>query len=431
VDITTDNRPQLIESAEVWMKRRGVPHFLDPRANEHRVLHVAYSFTFAIIFALVAYDKEGLNRDEELAVTVGVVAVIIVGSVVLRRHETDISYRVTRPGRMNLTVAAAIAIASIVDAIFAHDIRLDRALILAAAMIVLLAFAAATPLGSIRILWWACGHPFRELRQNVKVIAGALPLLLLTLAFLLLTTEIWQVATNLNGTELAATLGLFVGLGLMFLVVLAWARVTEAADFEDWEKVREALGRTEVHTKDEIGALDGLLRSMKVPDRKLARVFGSQRDTERRLEELRACEQLRDAEHRQKLGDIHKCCKLTARERWNITLVLVFGQAVQVLAVTLVMAAFFLLFGWLTVDEATLGAWLNPEHKASWEPEDGWWLWTGQHLKVTALLAAFAGLSYAVYAALFKEQRDLFFCELDRKATQRLAVRALHRGLQA
>jgi hypothetical protein len=80
----------------------------------------------------------------------------------------------------------------------------------------------------------------------------------------------------------------------------------------------------------------------------------------------------------------------------------VFGQVVQVLAVSAVMAAFFLLFGWLTVGEDTLKAWQV-------SPVDGWLGLTEQHWKVTAMLAAFAGLSYAVTASLFKDQREFFF----------------------
>jgi hypothetical protein len=328
-----------------------------------------------------------------------------------------------------------------------------------AALACVLAFAAATPIGAVRILWWAAGHPFREARQNVRVLAGALPLLLLTVAFLLLTTELWVAATNLSGAELAATLGLFVALGLMFLLVLARTRIAESERFADWMEVREYLGdrrpegsdavealeellsdcldraasferweevrawldeRTrppqDVVASDEYGALDGLLSSLHVPERWLERMFRRQRKTRRQLA------QLRTNAYWDALGDVDDVERLNRRERWNITIVLVFGQGVQVLSVSLLMGSFFLLFGWLTVDEATLTAW-------GVTPQDGWWLWTGQHFKVAALLAALAGLSYAVYAALLKEQRELFFCELDRKTTQRLAVRALHRAL--
>jgi hypothetical protein len=81
------------------------------------------------------------------------------------------------------------------------------------------------------------------------------------------------------------------------------------------------------------------------------------------------------------------------------------------------------MFGRLAVDRETLADW-------NVTPGDDTWGWSAQHWEVSALLAAFAGLSYAVSVALFKEQRELFLGELDRKVTQRLAVRTLNCGLK-
>jgi hypothetical protein len=449
---------QLIATAEDWLKQRGVPFYLGPRENEHRVIHAIACVAIATGFGALLADGRGLPYLAAAALAGDIVLVTLVVSVVLRRNDPDKAYRVMPPGKMNITTAVALLATWVVDSVVAGDIRLEATLLVAAALACLLAFAAATPLGAVRILWWAAGHPFREVRQNVRVLAGALPLLLLTIAFLLLTTELWVVATHLNSAEFVATLGLFVALGLAFLLVLASTRIADAADFADWDEVREFLGdrrpsqadpidtleilvndcldraasfeqwdevrrwldeRPRAHHDGEpekVGAFDGFLGSVGVPDRWLKVVFRRQRKTRQQLA------QLRDSDYWDSLPDVKDVTKLKPRERANTTIVLVFGQGVQVVAVSLLMAAFFLLLGWLTVDEATLLDW-------GVEAQDGWWLWTGQHLKVAALLAAFAGLSYAVYAALFKEQRELFFCELDRKMTQRLAVRALHRGL--
>jgi hypothetical protein len=135
---------------------------------------------------------------------------------------------------------------------------------------------------------------------------------------------------------------------------------------------------------------------------------------------------LRDETDWDDLGDLEPV-KLGWRERWNITIVMVFAQSIQVLAVTLVMALFLLAFGLLTVDDGTLQAWDVIAENAE-PPKTVLPPWSDLHLKVIALLAAFAGLTFAVYAALFRDQREIFFGEIDRKATQRLAVRALYRG---
>jgi hypothetical protein len=58
------------------------------------------------------------------------------------------------------------------------------------------------------------------------------------------------------------------------------------------------------------------------------------------------------------------------------------------------------------------------------------WYGTREHVHVSVLLAAFAGLSYTVFASIFEDQRKVFFGELDRrKVRQRLAMRPLDRYL--
>ena len=392
----------LIAVAEDWLKRRGVPHFLESGKNEHRVIHALVGIAIAAAAGAMLAEGDGLSRVVAAGIAGGLVAAAVTASVVARRIRKEREgYGVMPPGKINIATAGALLLTWMIDSLAADDINLDETLILAAALVVLLAVAAATPLGAARILGWAVRHPFREARHNVRVLAGALPLLLLTLAFLLLTNELWVASTHLDTPELAATLGLFVVLGIAFLVVLAWARVDVAATFDDWTQVCACLGDGRPDQPD--------------PAKRVSR------------RELAMRHQLHQLQHEtdwRALPDVGDIERMETNERWNITMVLVFGQAVQVLAVSLVMASFFLLFGWLTVDHATLLDWKI-------KPQDGPLLWTDQHLKVAALLASFAGLSYAVYAALFKEQRELFFCELDRKTTQRLAVRAVYRGLKS
>jgi hypothetical protein len=100
--------------------------------------------------------------------------------------------------------------------------------------------AAVTPLGTVRIAVWTVSHPFREAPHNVKVLAGAIPFLLLTLAFLLLTNELWTVATHLSTVEFVGTLSLFALLGFALFLFEA-VRIEKAAEFRDWTAVRRAM----------------------------------------------------------------------------------------------------------------------------------------------------------------------------------------------
>jgi hypothetical protein len=393
---------ELIAVAEDWLKRRGVPHFLESGKNEHRVIHATVGILIAAVSGWALAEGDGLTRGVAAGFAGGLVAAAVAVSVVVRRIKKERKgYGVMPPGKINIATAGALLVTWAIDSADADELDPGETLILGAALVVLLAVAAATPVGAARVFGWAVRHPFREARHNVRVLAGAFPLLLLTVAFLLVSDDLWVASTNLDTPELVATLGLFVALGLAFLVALAWTRVDAAATFDDWTQVCACLGDGRGHQADPL-----------------------KRVSRRELEFRHQLHQLRHQTDWKALPDVADIERMKSSERWNITMVVVFGQGVQVLAVSLLMAGFFLLFGWLTVDHATLQDWKI-------KPQDGPLLWTDQHLKVAALLASFAGLSYAVYATLFREHRELFFYELDRKTTQRLAVRALYRGLKS
>jgi hypothetical protein len=322
---------------------------------------------------------------------------------------------------MNLAVVGAVLAAPLLDAIVAYDVRMESLIVLGGGILILLAIAAATPVGALRIVWWAVGHPVREFNQNLRVLAGALPLLLLTLGVLFMTTEIWVVATNLSIGELLGTVGLFGGLGVSFLLMVTVTRIAEAASFKDWDEVRDCLDehpqigkRNRPRRDDDYGALDQALGKLRTPEAARRSVFRRQRDTHQHLRLLR--------ESKWPKLELEDVPDLEGPERWNIVLVALVGQGFQVLAVSLCLGLFFLAFGLLVVDEPTLEAWQVAPH-------DGWGPWTGQHFTVAALIATFAGLSYAVSATLLSEQRELFLCQLDHKMQQRLAVRALYRQL--
>ena len=415
---------ELIKVAERWLQQRGVPHFLaDTEGFEHRVPHALIGTGFAAVcIAVLAYDHDGEPWGLEVAGAVAVLLLAFAGNVLWRRKEGKTGrFRWPRPGWMNEWIVATIVVAAAYDAVV-EGVDVYVLVAVAVAVAALLAVTAATPIGSLRIAAWALGHPFREMAENAKVAAGALPLLLLTVAFLFPTSELWDAATFLSIPELVGTVGLFAGLGAAFLLVLGWARIGDVETFADWEAVRACLAdrhpdpktMSETEVKAALHSAEALADQAAVCEGVSALLAGNA--AKHRLVLLRGA--VSWPEHG-KVGDVPP---LDEKARWNITVVLVFGQVVQVLAVTVVMGVFFLLFGSLTVGHDTLKAW-------EVSPVDGWFGLTQQHWKVTAVLAAFAGLSYAVTASLFKDQREFFFGELDRKTLQRLGVRALYHRL--
>lgn len=427
----------LIGPTEKWLFDRGVPHFLAQREDfELRPANVIISLLLVASFGVVTADEEGLKAWQQLALGLGIVTLWLIVDFVGRRTKIG-RFRWPRPGHVTYSILVAITVIAIADAAKAWHEQLESLLLWLGWVAVTLVIAAAMPLGALKIFLWAAGHPFREMANNAKALAGALPLLLLTVAFLFMTTEIWHVATFLSAAELGAAVGLVVLLGGCFLLVLARSHIAEAQQFDDWKDVRAWLGPRRPNPMAPLEALETAIdecldKAGSFEDWAEAKAWLVERKAKAGTAVVAGADatglpkRLNDEIEWSGMGEC-KPPRLEWRESWNINTVTVFGQGVQVLAVAVVMALFLLAFGYLTVGDDTLEAWeVIPK---GGEPQQGVLVWSGQHLKVTALLAAFAGLSFAVYAALSKEQREVFFGELDRKVTQRLAVRAIYRRL--
>jgi hypothetical protein len=456
----------LLEKARKWLERSGVPHFAGSRTLENRGWHAVVCLCVSAVVAAAFTGLLGSGSfgfPPEVAVTTGLVVVLLIVSLVHRTLAPEHEDPLTQPGKMNLMLAVAVVAGAAAEDIAAGDIRIKTAIAATVALAVVGAIAAATPMGAARIIGWAILHPFREWRQNVRVLAGGLPLLLLAVGLLLLTTELWQVTTRMTTAEFVGALGLFTLIGLTSLAVLAHDRIEHAARFRSWNDVIDCLDDEPARPSDPSADLEKLVndcldRAATFDTWGEARAWLESRDGEEpqllhverrrglpeRMEQQPGVAAMQRgwqthlkrtsgplAEMRHAM-DAHlpegqyEVPPLSWQERGNLMLVVLVGQAVQILALALVLALFFLVFGALTVDETTVKVWAGQTVDAQHPVHQVLWMWTGQHLKVSALLAAFAGLTYAVTATLLKEQRDLFFGELDRKTTQRLAVRLVH-----
>ncbi len=82
----------------------------------------------------------------------------------------------------------------------------------------LLLILAVIGFGLIHILWWALSRLLDELSRSLGLLAKAVPLLMIFSLILFLTPELWQVFGTLPDASLAIMIGLFVLLGVGFLV---------------------------------------------------------------------------------------------------------------------------------------------------------------------------------------------------------------------
>jgi MFS family permease len=107
-----------------------------------------------------------------------------------------------------------------------------------ATVIVVWLLYAARALKVWMIARWAVNRAFASLELLFPLATRALPLLLLFVTFLFINTEVWMVASRLDGGILWGTVLLFAAVAVGFLVV----RLIEELDRVDDEIGREELG---------------------------------------------------------------------------------------------------------------------------------------------------------------------------------------------
>jgi hypothetical protein len=215
--------------------------------------------------------------------------------------------------------------------------------------------------GLLSIIRWAGARLLSQLKSSLSLITRAVPLLMIFSIVLFLTTEMWQVFTEVDDISLAILGGLFLALGVTFLAARLPAEV-------------------------------------------------------RRLE--------RDAG-----GDGPP---LRGRQRVNVGLVLFVSQSLQVLLVSLVVGAFFVAFGILTVDEKILETWIGNGGDVLLRVGIGGRdaVLTSELLRVSAAIASFTGLYFTISMLTDEVYRREFVDELTNEMSETFRARAAYLGLR-
>ncbi|WP_228387818.1 MULTISPECIES: hypothetical protein [unclassified Nocardioides] len=257
------------------------------------------------------------------------------------------------------------------------------ALMISAAMVAVLVYAL-TSLRAAPIVRWALGRTFGSLRTLLPMMSRALPLLLLFVTFLFINGEVWQVAADLPTGTLWLTALLFVLLATGFLLV----RLPEEVDKVDDEVDADFLRRTTAGT----------------PVADVAR------------------ELLSDVEGRPALAAY---AEVRGFERWNLVLVLVVIQAVQVLLMSVGVFVFFLAFGGLVMDLDVQSAWTAiPESDIRALPVLS--QVSEPLVQVSVFLASFSALYLTVSTVTDETYRVQFFGSVMRELERAVGVRAVY-----
>ena len=295
-----------------------------------------------------------------------------------RRADVRNALRLRRTVPLLVVVALVSAGAGVALAWVSGEFSAAPATLVALGLLAVIWYAL-TALHARQIITWGLARTFGSLRQLLPMTTRALPLLLLAITFLFINTEMWQIASNLTVGALWLVVVLFAVLALGFLLV----RLPEEVDRADDAVDDEVLLRTCRGTPLE--------------------------EASRSLVEDPAADPASYAE-------------VTGYERWNLVLVLMVVQVVQVLLLSLSVCAFLMVFGWLIMTEPVLGA-----GSTSDSPID-----LKQALvQVSVFLASFSGLYLTVSTVTDEAYRAQFFGSVTRELERAVGMRAVYLALRA
>lgn len=373
-----------LSATERWFIGRGLPHFVERRDNAWTIWSRAVPLLVLayVLLGLNALDLRSWSWQRNVLAGVFVLAVLVgiwMGSNWVRGLPALERPRAIGPVELGLLVVAP----AIPSAIFGQWGDVVQTLL--GGVAILAVVWAITSYGVLPLLGWASRRTRSQVTVFLNVIVRALPLLLLFQTFLFINAEVWQVAGTLTGPIYWITLSTFFVMGSVFLISRVPTLVRALNSFQSWDEVR-ALADPAV--AGELEACAPIAHSPPVFDR------------------------------------------LTTRQRFNIGLVALFSQAIQITAAALAMFGFFVLFGFFAIPDDTAASWtgLDPLHTIAHLGLGGRQLSLSEPLlRVSGFLGAFTGMYFTVVLSTDATYREEFAEDLGPELRTAFAVRALYR----
>jgi hypothetical protein len=376
-----------LRAIEAWFIARGVPHFVERRPSAWDI------WGRAIPLLLIAYLLLGLNAldlaewswfGNVIAALFVIVALVLIwmGANVFRGRPA-----LQRPDSIGPVELALLVIAPAVPSAVVGQWG-DVVQTLIEGALVLLVVWALTSYGVMPLLAWAGRRTRKQLPAYFNLVVRGLPLLLLFMTFLFINAEVWEVAGTLFGAVYAVVLALFFALGAVFLLSRLPALMRAQNRFASWSEIADLVSAAEV-----------------VPVAFIAEVVG-------------------DAD------DEPAVDRPTLRQRFNIGLVALFSQAIQITVTVAAMFGFFVLFGFLAIGVDTVAGWTGsePVHEFGAVTIDGRRLVISEPLlRVAGFLAVFAGMYFTVVLTTDATYREEFSDDIGPELRQALAMRQLYR----
>ena len=375
---TVENWPEI----EHWFVHRGVPHFIERKVDGSML----DAWTRAVPLLVVAYLLRGFNalNIESWAVlrNVGVSAAVLVMLIAAWALSNRLRGVATfaRPKYIEAPELALFLLGPAIPILVFGQFR-DAIESIVIGVVLLIAIYMWSSYGVGPLIRWGARRSRGQLTGLGSLVARALPLLLLFNTFLFINAEVWEVAGTLYGIAYLIVIITFAALGATFAVSRVPGTIREVNSFESWDDIRDHLTGTPAEGI-------GLPTAAFQEDR------------------------------------------LTLRQRFNIGLVVLFGQALQITLVAAALTGFFVLFGFFGITEATAAGWtrLDDVHVLTQMSLGGRDLVLTEPLvRVSLFLGAFSGMYFTVVLTTDDTYRTEFADDVGPEIREALAVRSAYR----
>jgi hypothetical protein len=370
---------------ERWFVERGVPHLVDNDADAS----ILDAWTRALPLLVAAYLLLGLNAlnlrdwslEQNLLTAAAVLAMLLATWVLSNRLRGVAAFarptRIETPELLLFVFGPAIPVL-----VFGQVTDAAQSVVQAAALLVVIYLWSSYGIGAL--VRWGARRSSGQLTGLGPLVAKALPLLLVFNTFLFINAEVWEMAGTLDGAAYVVIVLTFFTLGAVFAISRVPGFIRGENRFASWDDIGTYLEGTPADT-------------IELPT------------TGPTLDPLRA------------------------RQRFNIGLIVLFGQALQITLVVVALTAFFVFFGVMAITADTITNWTGLD-TISVIADIGFGnrtlVLTEPLIRVSVFLGAFSGMYFTVVLTTDETYRNEFSSDIGPEIRQILAVRTAYHVIQ-
>ena len=372
---------EIPDEIERWFLQRGVPHLVENDGNAS--IRDAWARSLPLLVA--AYLLLGLNaldlRNWSLAQNLAAAAVVIasLGAAWVLSNRLRGQAAFARPTDIDTPELLLFVFGPAIPVLVFGQVRdAIESILLALGLLVLIYFWSSYGVGAL--LRWGARRSSGQLTGLGPLVAKALPLLLVFNTFLFVNAEVWEMAGTLDGAAYVVVVLTFFSLGAVFAISRVPGFIRDENRFESWSDVGSYLEGTPAE-------------SVELP------VSGATLDP------------------------------LRPRQRFNIGLIGLFGQALQITLVVAALTSFFVFFGFMAITESTILNWTGLESVriiADTGFGDRTLVLTEPLIRVSVFLGAFSGMYFTVVLTTDETYRTEFSSDVGPEIRQILAVRTAY-----